>query len=276
MLITQDQGKKCKKSQYLFELALKNKFLTDINKIGKNGQNLLHVSCKMGDVSGVEFLLKNREIDVDLKTNDVDGKTALHVACEMDHLEIAQLLVRANANVDEVDNEGRTPLHTACANGYKDIVVLLVSKADLNKKDKEGKTPLHLAVFNGHQGVVEILIKLPSLQLIEDDKGNTALHTAVSTSNRSYRNIILLCKRWKESTDRVNKNGDTPLTVACKMGYLFVVRHLLSYHTGGVENLEKPLKVAQQYSEIASGIKAAIDRETNKGLSLLKMFDITN
>lgn len=274
MLITQDHGKKCQKTQFLFELALKNKFLTDINKIGGNGQNLLHASCKMGYVSGVKFLLKNREIDVDLNTNDAEGKTALHGACEMGRVEIAQLLIQANAKVDQVDKEGRTPLHTACANGHEDIVVLLVAKADLNKKDKEGKTPLHLAVFNGYPGVVEILIKLPSLQLIEDDKGNTALHEAVITPNIVDRNIILLCERWKEITDRVNKKGDTPLTGACKLGYFKMVKLLLRYHTGNIETLKKPVTVARKYPGIATEIKAVVDRETNKGLSLLKMFGL--
>ena len=61
--------------------------------------------------------------------------TALHWAAYQDDLEIAELLVRAGANVKAANRYGVTPLSLACTNGNGAMVELLLKAgADPNAR----------------------------------------------------------------------------------------------------------------------------------------------
>jgi ankyrin repeat protein len=55
-----------------------------------------------------------------------DGKTALHLVSENDHLNIARLLIEHRASVDLATNDGETTLHLASENGHHNIARLLI------------------------------------------------------------------------------------------------------------------------------------------------------
>lgn len=71
----------------------------------------------------------------------------------------AKFLISKGADVNARDKQGKTPLHYASANGYKDIVVLLISeRADIFTRDNWNNwTPLYFAAGSGHTDIVEIL-----------------------------------------------------------------------------------------------------------------------
>ena len=75
------------------------------------------------DRATIRALLKQR---VDVNAPQVDGMTALHWAAYQDDLEIAELLVRAGANVKAANRYGVTPLSLACTNGNGAMVELLL------------------------------------------------------------------------------------------------------------------------------------------------------
>jgi ankyrin repeat protein len=82
-----------------------------------------------------------------------DGITALMLAAESGHLEIAQLLVEQGAIVDVADDEDLTPLLNAVKGGHEDIArYLLKHGANPNHQftDAAGKTHILLldAVIN--------------------------------------------------------------------------------------------------------------------------------
>ena len=57
------------------------------------------------------------------------------------------LLGKDNCNVSSEDNDGMTPLHIACQSGHTKIAGLLLDRgADIDHKNAEGSTPLNLAV----------------------------------------------------------------------------------------------------------------------------------
>ena len=61
-----------------------------------------------------------------------------------------QLVLGANAAVDQVDSEGDTPLITACNEGHGECVQLLIAAhATLDKANVNSATPLLLACSNG-------------------------------------------------------------------------------------------------------------------------------
>src|SRR5437763_913490 len=71
-------------------------------------------SAEKADWGKVRALVTQR---VDVNTPQVDGMTALHWAAYHDSQEIADLLVRAGANVKAANRYGVTPLSLACTNG---------------------------------------------------------------------------------------------------------------------------------------------------------------
>merc|ERR1719471_2607285 len=58
-------------------------------------------------------------------------------------VDLARLLLRARADVNERDTKGVTALHVATFDGNSDLCkVLLVGRADVNACDRHGQTPL--------------------------------------------------------------------------------------------------------------------------------------
>ena len=77
------------------------------------------------------------------------GYTPLHLAARYGHHQLARLLIRKGACVDDHDCSGATPLHLAALYGLADTVnVLLNMNATTEMKDKNGKTPLEVVLEN--------------------------------------------------------------------------------------------------------------------------------
>ena len=81
--------------------------------------------------------------------NEAIGCTALMLACEGGHLEVVQLLLKANANPNhEQEGTGITALIIAANKGFSDIVQqLLEYGADPNIGDKNGRTAIHYVIM---------------------------------------------------------------------------------------------------------------------------------
>lgn len=110
-----------------------------------------------------------------------DSKTALHLACFGDHLEVAQLLLKSGANVAAVDWFKRTPLHDACMksdSSLKMVRLLLDNGADTETKDNDGWTPLHFACEK---------LNLEIIRLLLQRKAN------IDAQKLNWRNSIVLC-----------------------------------------------------------------------------------
>ena len=65
---------------------------------------------------------------VDVNEINEYGVSALYLACQEGHREIASLLIDAGARVNCVEKSLCTPLHQACRSGDAEIVKLLISK----------------------------------------------------------------------------------------------------------------------------------------------------
>jgi cytochrome c len=99
---------------------------------------------KNGDAAAVTSAL-----DKGAAINEIDGVTALYIACEAGNVELAKLLIDRGADVNLPVSWQRTPLFAANKGGYADIVKLLLSNgADPNQLAKS-QTPLHVAAENG-------------------------------------------------------------------------------------------------------------------------------
>jgi cytochrome c len=99
---------------------------------------------KNGDVAAVTSAL-----DKGAAINEIDGVTALYIACEAGNAELAKLLIDRGADVNLPVSWQRTPLFAANKGGHAEIVKLLLDNgADPNQLAKS-QTPLHVAAENG-------------------------------------------------------------------------------------------------------------------------------
>jgi len=87
-----------------------------------------------------------------------------------------------------------TPLHAAATYGTKAIAeILLKAGADLNARDKAGDTPLHLAVVNGQRELAELLLANKADPNARDNAGQTPLDFAKSPAqSNSPRPAMLM------------------------------------------------------------------------------------
>lgn len=92
-------------------------------------------------------------------TSDWLGTTALHLAAQNGHAEIAEILLRGGVNRDARTKLERTALHLAAQGGSLEVVdLLLLHGSDVNARDMLKMSPLHWAVERGHICVVEKLL----------------------------------------------------------------------------------------------------------------------
>ena len=74
---------------------------------------------------------------------------------------MVQLLLHKGASLDVQNKNGITALHLASDEGHKEVAQLLLDKgAALNVQDKEGRTALHYAIENSKKEVVQLLLDM--------------------------------------------------------------------------------------------------------------------
>jgi uncharacterized protein len=130
----------------------------------------------------------------DVNAAQTDGTTALHWAVRLDDLEMADLLIRAGANVKATNRLGVTPLSLACINGNAAMIEkLLKAGADPNAALSElGETPLMMASRTGDVGAVKVLLDHgANVNAKESSKGQTALMWAASETHPAVMKMLI-------------------------------------------------------------------------------------
>lgn len=119
------------------------------------GKRLLEAT-RAGQIEHVRHLVVNSGAPF---TSDWLGTTALHLAAQNGHAEIAEILLRGGVNRDARTKLERTALHLAAQVGSLEVVDLLLTHgADVNARDMLKMTPLHWAVERDHLYVVDRLL----------------------------------------------------------------------------------------------------------------------
>lgn len=85
-------------------------------------QTPLYIASELGHDKIVELLCDDGKVDVNIKCND---KTALQIAIENNHFNVAKTLVEKGANINCEDKVKGAPILTACTKNNVDIVELL-------------------------------------------------------------------------------------------------------------------------------------------------------
>eukprot|EP01090_Pellita_catalonica_P022344 TRINITY_DN864_c0_g1_i1.p1 TRINITY_DN864_c0_g1~~TRINITY_DN864_c0_g1_i1.p1 ORF type:complete len:293 (+),score=51.00 TRINITY_DN864_c0_g1_i1:126-881(+) len=122
---------------------------------------------------------------------------------------------------------GQTLLHLSAGNGYRDLVEFLCKEgADPNCQDQNGNRPLHAAAGDNFSDCAQTLLDNGAdVNAVENIRGDTALHTAVSPED--FVEIAKLFVNAGADLNIKNRNGVTPLMKAAESGSFMCVEHLL-------------------------------------------------
>ena len=112
----------------------------------------------------------------------------LHIAVNLNSLEMASLLIGQGANVNQTTDDDRSPLHIAVGKGNMQLAAILVAHgADVNARDFEDYTPIYSAACYGRLGTVELLVTNGADITASGSDGRTAYACATS---KNHQDII--------------------------------------------------------------------------------------
>ena len=148
----------------------------DINAKDATGTTPLEKAIARENVSAIETLMllganadcRNKDglspllyLILKEKNPKFENKDPVYAMAYENNLNIvAQILIKAGANVNAKDNYNTTPLHLAVVKGYPGLAIALIEAgADVNAKDNSGFTPLYLAFSKDFKPMINILVK---------------------------------------------------------------------------------------------------------------------
>jgi len=139
----------------------------------------------MWAVAGGHFEITQLLIEkgADIHAKDKFGWTALVYAVWNGHSKIAAMLLDYGITYEVWDLSGNAPLHYACAYGFKECVeVLLKAETELNALNDWKVAPISIAMMKNHTHIVTRLLEENSIDVnYMDDKGWTLLCLAMSS-----------------------------------------------------------------------------------------------
>lgn len=255
-------------------------------------------ACLNGDSKAIrEFLSSGGNPNI---MCDKYGSTLLHIVRSP---EVAEELIKFNADIEAKDASGRTPLCCAVANSnhLKVVEVLLSNGANVNVKMKGGTTPLYLA---RNLELTNILLSHGAEVNVVDNFGRAPIHSAlidgkgfdifkalleagadVNLTMGRFQNTLLHYADSLETTrelllrgakvNAVKIDGQTPLHCAVRhMKKTTVVRELLKWMAFidiQDDEGETPLALAMRcYKKDYDAIKALLRHGANINF---EMFD---
>ena len=136
----------------------------------------LHSAAYGGHAYVVEYLIKEKQMDVNQKNNA--QRTALFQSITQGHNSVAKTLLRLGADPNvQLGKDNETLLHVAVKEGRKEIVTMLLeAKAKPDEPLSNGMTPLMLAVENDHADYIQLIMAHGITLGKKDADGNTVLH----------------------------------------------------------------------------------------------------
>ncbi|CAI4230935.1 unnamed protein product [Auanema sp. JU1783] len=154
-------------------------------------QSLLHHMLDLGKEKAAIFLINNG-CDVNAKkrfknVNDDEGQTPLHMAVAWGQSEVVKALIEKGADLNAQDVDGRTACHIAVRESNKEALTILLEAPEvsfISTRDKFGQTPLSLAISRrDHKSAEEIVNRQPHAALQTNGNGENLLHVAVRTND---------------------------------------------------------------------------------------------
>ena len=222
---------------------------TDVNHVSSAVYTSLLIAVTKGNIDIVTLLLDQ---DANVHSVTVDGKTPLHIAVDKGDETIIKKLLTHEADPSLKDAPGNTSLHLAVRvkgeaktviqkTDSKNISLLPAScyicsiqtvqaiidhGADVNTVNNRGQTALWFACLDGQESFVKILLDAGADPSLADRHGDSCLHAAIhgQCSTETIQKIV----DHGTQLNAVNKDGATPLLLACSAAQAEAVRLFLN------------------------------------------------
>ena len=194
----------------------------DVNKRDESGNTPLIYACMKNARDLVKMLLDN---GADVNLGNQRDRMPLHFAAETGSFEIIALLTGAGAEVNCADMNGITPLMVMAQQGKTDAALKFIQNPDVDIKRKDNDN--HLAVdYATSSGLRELVKALSQTEEGHTDAyGNTTLHHACWDEQGEVVKVLL--QKEKESVNKLNDEGESPLMLAVKRSNLVITELLL-------------------------------------------------
>jgi ankyrin repeat protein len=197
---------------------------SNIDEERKNGFTLLYSAAATGNTKIVYLLLKAGAA-VDKTVNDftplqaaeayehtetaalIKNGVSLHTAVQNENIMVVNLLLKYDADVNQLNNDGDSPLYLAALNGDSEMVKLLLEKnPDIDKENSNSFTAFYTAAAKGYTEIVKLLLK-SGAAVDKSVNGFTPLQAAKAYDHTEIAQIIRQASLIKELSSHSPKHG---------------------------------------------------------------------
>lgn len=185
-------------------------------RVNSPDHRYLHVASAGGNAAMAKLLI---DAKIDVNATGANGDTALSAALSAKSIEIMHMLAGAGADPNVRDRQGNTPLILAAQSMsepelYVEMAgILLKAGARVNEKGDKGMTALMWASGQGLPGVAKRLLAAGADAGVRDDNGMTALMFAANFGQMGSLKLLLKAGARANDTDNA---GWSPLMHAIK------------------------------------------------------------
>jgi ankyrin repeat protein len=184
----------------------------------------------------------------------VEHVTGLHVVAKFGLGQVARRVLANGADVNAEDGSNLTALHIAAQLGHTQVVQVLLERADINVNLQNGfeQTPLLLAAEMGHQDVVKLLVGRDDVWLnAKDDEDWTALLCALDKGYEAVAQQLLSTDRFTANSK--DEDGRTPLSYAAEKELSAAVHWLLARSDVDVDSEDNQCRTPLFWATHGSG-----------------------
>ncbi|EAY08609.1 hypothetical protein TVAG_239690 [Trichomonas vaginalis G3] len=198
------------------------------------------LAAGIGDLDVFKFLLNGLKVDPTVR--DSFGSTILHGSAIGGSQILIDYIIKLNKiNINTQDNQGNTPLHIAVNHGniYMIQSLLKIEGIKLSIKNSFGQMPLHIAASKNNVEIISLLVskmysdselqRAPSWDFMTLDLYRIDSIEEIGTPKDDSEEELQM-KKLESPEALINakdNNGDTPLLIAIKNGYIDIVSYLL-------------------------------------------------